>query len=313
MGFRFRPRFRLLPGVRLGVGPGGPSLVLGPRGLAYRVDQRGRHIETAVPGLPLIFTAHTFEDSSADESLLKTGARQVAKGAEEDAMTTLMKSQDDPAAAFLVGLLALRQREFSRAIAYLRFALDHSDQMAALFQSEGLSPAMELMITPEITSAVQPDRRGLLLALTEAYQEVGRTEEALQCLDQLHDEAPRDIVGGVSRAELLTGLSDPAGWQEVVSLTDGLSCKSKWHAVFLLYRARALALLERYDEAISALTEGLRPVGPEEPAVTLALHYDRGRIYQDREEYEAARADYQAIYDRFPDYLDVAQRLGHAP
>ena len=313
MGFRFRPRFRIFPGVRVGVGPGGPSVVLGPRGLGYRVDSRGRHIETALPGLPIIFTAHTFEGSSGASSGLAGACACLRKGDEEEALRRLLKLPDDPGAAFLVGLIALRQQDFSRAIAYLRFAEENLEAMTVSFQELGSKPSMELLITPELTAPVGPDLRGILLALTESYQHVGRDAEAEACLRRLRQFDPRDIVVGISLAEFLLGSEELSGPREVVAMTEGLRAATHWHAALLLYRGRASTRLEKIDEALQAYGEGLTFSGEdEEPAVTLALRYERGRLNQERQEYDRARDDYEAIEAVFPGYLDVPQRLGLA-
>jgi hypothetical protein len=56
MGFRFRRTLKIIPGVRLNLSLGGPSVSLGPRGLHYTVGMRGTRITAGIPGSGLFWT-----------------------------------------------------------------------------------------------------------------------------------------------------------------------------------------------------------------------------------------------------------------
>lgn len=68
MGFRFRRSIRLLPGVRLNLSKGTPSLSVGPRGLTANIGRRGVRTTVGLPGSGLSYTSRTTPWGGGDEA-----------------------------------------------------------------------------------------------------------------------------------------------------------------------------------------------------------------------------------------------------
>jgi hypothetical protein len=66
MGFRFRRSIRLLPGVRLNLSKGTPSISVGPRGLTTNIGKRGVRNTVGLPGSGLSYTTRTTPWGDAD-------------------------------------------------------------------------------------------------------------------------------------------------------------------------------------------------------------------------------------------------------
>lgn len=63
MGFRFRKTINIIPGVRLNLSNGAPSLSVGPRGASVSIGSRGTYANLGLPGTGLSY--RTRLDSSA--------------------------------------------------------------------------------------------------------------------------------------------------------------------------------------------------------------------------------------------------------
>lgn len=59
MGFRFRRSIRLLPGVRLNLSKGTPSISVGRRGFTTNIGKRGVRNTIGLPGSGLSYTTPT--------------------------------------------------------------------------------------------------------------------------------------------------------------------------------------------------------------------------------------------------------------
>ncbi len=59
MGWRFRRGIRLLPGVRLNLSRGLPSVSVGTRGLTTNIGRRGVRTTAGLPGSGLSYTSRT--------------------------------------------------------------------------------------------------------------------------------------------------------------------------------------------------------------------------------------------------------------
>jgi hypothetical protein len=53
MGFRFRKSINIIPGVRLNLSNGAPSLSVGPRGASVSFGSRGTYANLGLPGTGL--------------------------------------------------------------------------------------------------------------------------------------------------------------------------------------------------------------------------------------------------------------------
>lgn len=55
MGFRFRKSINIIPGVRLNLSNGAPSLSVGPRGASVSFGSRGTYANLGLPGTGLSY------------------------------------------------------------------------------------------------------------------------------------------------------------------------------------------------------------------------------------------------------------------
>ncbi len=58
MGFRFRRRVSIIPGLRINLSRSGPSLSIGHRGAWLTFGPRGRRVTLGLPGTGLYWTEH---------------------------------------------------------------------------------------------------------------------------------------------------------------------------------------------------------------------------------------------------------------
>lgn len=56
MGFRFRKRFKLAPGIRVNLSKSGASLSLGKPGSTLNLGKRGERVTTGIPGTGLSYS-----------------------------------------------------------------------------------------------------------------------------------------------------------------------------------------------------------------------------------------------------------------
>jgi len=134
----------------------------------------------------------------------------------------------------------------------------------------------------EVTAFIGPDRRGVLLALTEAYQGLQNPKEAITCLRQLRKLDPEDVAVRLSLAELLME-TQPEGkkvWKEVIQLAEDIDNDSAVHTAMLLYKAQALRQLGLLDAASSLLTTARRRKKDRSDELLNALQYERALVYE---------------------------------
>ncbi|PBA93695.1 DUF4236 domain-containing protein, partial [Klebsiella pneumoniae] len=55
MGFRFRKSISIIPGVRINLSNGAPSLSVGPRGASLSFGKRGTYANLGLPGTGLSY------------------------------------------------------------------------------------------------------------------------------------------------------------------------------------------------------------------------------------------------------------------
>lgn len=344
MGFRFWRRIQILPGLTLNLSRSGASISLGPRGAKLTMGPRGVRATAGLPGTGIFYTtklggrsgkaptpSHTAarpgpEASSPrltlgffrrlvtpdDEEALVDGCRELVQGRDAAALAHLRKAVHLADGAFLAGALALKLGQFDQAIAWLQEALRRHDQLGRHFAKYGVVTTVELPITEELFAMVGPDRRGVLLALTEAYQQSGQSVHARDCLEQLIRLVPGDPVVRVSLAELLMELQpdDPETCRRVLKLTGGAARPGPVQTTLLLYRARALHRLGLLEAARDTLTTALRHPRSCSIELVRALRYERALVYEALGQSSRARQEWERLYAEAPDDADVAARLG---
>ena len=345
MGFRFWRRVRIAPGVFLNLSGGGASVSFGPRGAKLTIGRRGVRATAGIPGTGLYYTTKVggsrkrarktpkpetkpptdpaealklgFFDrlftSKTDEALID-GCRELHLGHHRKALEHFRSAPDLPDAAFLAGFMALRLKMPAIAAQHLERALREPGKLGQRLRKYGIRATFELPITSELVATVEVNRRGAHLGAVEAYQALGRTEEALRHLEALRRLEPDDLVVRVSLAELLleTHPDDRRVCRRVVRLASDVDNEGPVHAALLLYKARALRRLGLLDAAKDTAAAGLRRKKGRSAELLRALRYERALAWEGLGRHRQARADLEAIFSEDPDYEDVAERLGLA-
>ncbi len=339
MGLRFFRRVRLAPGLTLNLSKSGGSLSFGGRGARLTVGgRRGSRATVGLPGTGLYYTTAVgsprhgrrrappppspeqrltlgfFERllTPPEERHFVDGLRAVVRGDETAALGQFRQARGLPDSAFLAGMLELKREHYAAAAEYLRAAAD-SGRLGALCAKYGIDAAVSLPITDEISARLAPERTGALLALVEAYQRLDRRQAAVDCLLELREAAPDDIVVQLSLAELLmdTDENDPDYCRAVVQMTARIENESPLHAALMLYKGKALRGLGMHRAARDVLTAALRRKKERPPALLHALRYERGRVYQALGQRGRARTEFERLYAEAPAYRDVEDRLFH--
>jgi tetratricopeptide (TPR) repeat protein len=343
MGFRFFKRINILPGVTLNLSKSGPSLSVGPRGARVTIGRTGTRATLGVPGTGMHYTtkigggrkpkrgqgrrsrpaaqatteapqADYFDNlkASGEEKSLVEGCRELAAGNLPGALEHLQSASGLADGAFLAGFAALQQGQPEEAARFLEAALQRQADLGRSLSKFGLEPAIELPITEEVAARIQPAAEGVLLALAETLEHLGRRPEALAHLRRLHQLDPADVVVRLSLAELI--LDSPPltseAYQEVARLGEGIENDTPVHTALLLYQARALRGLGLAQAAEAVLAQAARRKKGRPADLLCAVHYERALAFQDAGEAERARAELEKVYAMSPGYEDVAARLG---
>jgi predicted Zn-dependent protease len=208
-----------------------------------------------------------------DEVTLVAGWRALAAGDEEAANAAFRESSKIPDGAVAAGYLALRRGRASDAARYLEFALKHETALGTVARKYGAEMRLTLPITEELSASLGIDAEGVLLALTESYQQEGRVDSARSCLERLRSLRPDDVLVQLSLAELLLeeAPTDPGRCSTVIGLSETAE-QSANAAALLLYRSRALRVLRRFGDAQAALLRAREMSGlPAELSAALRL------------------------------------------
>ena len=336
-GFQFRKSFTLLPGVRFNISKSGLSVSLGPKGAHVTAGPRGTQLYLDLPGSGMYYRkkldapehkkdghAETEQDQAldvgflqrlttpADELELVETLRALNAGDEEAAFRHAQQTIHLADGAFLAGFLALKNGQFTEAADYFKRALEKKDELGKVFDKYEVDMTVELPLTEEIAVHIRPDENGVLLALAEAYQREGRAELAIETLLRLLQNNPDDIVVRLSLAELYDQRypNSAQAQQQIVKLAEDVHNESPVHAALMLYRARALRKLGLLDGALDTVNKALRRKKGYPSDLLLALHYERGLIYEAMGREKEARKEFEKVYAEAPSYEDVAAKLG---
>lgn len=187
------------------------------------------------------------------------GCRAVVQGADQEALVHLRNASRLADGAFLAGLVALKLNRFEEAAEYLSGIIDRERELDRYISKFGITVKVRLAITDEVFTLVEPDMRGVLLALSQAYVKQKRWQDGLVHLLRLRHLEPYDIAARLVTVEWLLQArpGDMESCEEIIRLTEGQSCDSALEAALLLDRARALKTLGRLREAWNALDKVL--------------------------------------------------------
>ncbi len=349
MAFRFFRRLKLAPGVTLNLTKRGGSLSFGPRGAKLTAGTSGVRRTLGVPGTGLWYTEHAGAKrgrgtgrsrgsanrspptptvrprdrlklgffkrlfTPQEEKNFVDGMRELALGNAEKAYPLLVKAAHLPDAAFMDGMQALKTGRLDEAEEHLCRAGRKHAGLGRLFEKYGLALAISLPVTERISAQTGPSLRGIHLALAEIHQAQGRWQEAVRNLRKLHKNNPADPVVTLSLCELLVEESGTEqACREVVELTKTVDNESEIHAALLLWKGKALRLLDLPTAARDTLTAAFRRKKDRSDDLLHAIQYERILTYEALGANSRARQELEKLYAAAPDYQDVAARLGVA-
>ncbi|GAB4510157.1 MAG: hypothetical protein OHK0046_06430 [Anaerolineae bacterium] len=237
----------------------------------------------------------------------------IDKGDYEQAYIEARQSANTADGAFLAGFLALRQQAWQDAIEYFERALELRDDLGTLFAEYHVDMRVDLPITEEFLTTISPSRRGCLLALAEAHQQLGNKQLAIDYLHQLQEEyGNHDLMINLLLAELYdqTYADDPEIQHQIVALAEGVRNESPIHAALMFYHGRALRRLEVLEGARETLTEALRRKKDYPSDLLVGLRYERALVYEKMGSEKKAQKEFEKIYALSPNYANVADRIG---
>lgn len=341
MAFRFFKRIKVLPGITLNLSKSGGSLSVGPRGAKITIGPKGIRRSVGIPGTGLYHTTHTSYKSSAssrpkyepavpsrqdrltlgffkrlltpdDEKTLVDGLKELSIGNISAAFEQFKKASHLTDGAFLAGILSLKNESFQESATYLQYALSNLNNLGMYFNKYGVSARVSIPVTEGISATIEPDERGIRLALAEAYQGMNDLERAIDNLKILLDLDPFDTaIIKLSMAELLfeSGLKDKTRMQEIIDLAGTVKNESDMHATLMLYKARALRKLNLPAASKELLSEALRKKSGRSEDILKALRYERALAYEDMGQGKRARTEFEKLYAEDSNYEDLKVRL----
>lgn len=187
------------------------------------------------------------------------GCQAIVQGCDEEAFMHLRKAVHLADGAFLAGVLALKMDRPAEAGEYLSSITERERELDRYISKAGITVTVRLPISEEVSTMVDPDMRGVLLALSQAYVKQKRWQDGLVHLLRLRHLEPYDTAARLVMVEWLLQArpGDRESCEEIIRLTEGQSCDSAFEAALLLDRARALKNLGRLREAWNALDKVL--------------------------------------------------------
>ena len=250
--------------------------------------------------------------TSAEEQAFVDGLRAMVEGDQVVALAHLRGATHLADGAFVAGCLALQAGALEEATTDLEAAVGASAGLGRTFDRYGIQVTLLLHVTDEISASLEPNLESALIALVEAYQRLGRTDDALARLRQLQTLVPTDPIVRLSIAELLVHRKpvDRASFEEAAKLGEYVPNDSAIHAAIRLHRATALRGLDLPDAAVALLSETLRRTADRPVELLHALRYERALAYDAAGQPKRARLDLERLYAEAPGYEDVAARLG---
>ncbi|MBB5021372.1 DUF4236 domain-containing protein [Desulfurispira natronophila] len=346
MAIRFWRRIRIAPGITLNLSKRGGSLSLGRRGARVTFGRRGKRATVGIPGTGLSYSRQYPHGSSsqrskrtsteasrperissaehlklsilqriftpAAEKAFVYACREVIEGRIEAALPWLEKATSQADGAYLAGAVHMNLKNLEQASRCLQSAASNHTSLGKLFSKYEVEGTVYLSITNEVSVPIEPNQRGVLLGLAEIYQLQQRHDEALDILQQLRQLHPGDLEIRLSLAELLLSGESPEkqSAQQVFELIGDISNESEINAALMLYKGRALRILELPTAARNTLTPALRRKKDRSKRLLLTLRYERALVYQELGQNSRYRSELEKIYATSSDYADVAHRLG---
>jgi tetratricopeptide (TPR) repeat protein len=165
---------------------------------------------------------------------------------------------------------------------------------------------MQLPITEHVSATVGFDSIGATLVLAEVYQELGRKQEAIGLVQQVHEVLPDDDAVRLSLADLLYDDDDFRG---LVELTQGVENRDDVTLATLHLRAKALANEGLMEPAVELLSSCLRRTAGRDQDLLKEIRYNRAEAYELLGDKRKARADWSKLVAEDAFYRNARERL----
>lgn len=209
----------------------------------------------------------------------------------------------------LSGLLEIQAGSPADAIPYLEKVVRARTSLpdALLTRYLADSPGIELQVTRLVSAFVPWSSLLAALALAEAYQAVGRVDEAIGLLQQLRAQRSEPALT-LSLSELL---AERGAWKEVNELGAGVTNEDDLSLQIKLFQAQALEAQGLGEAATSVYNQCLRSKKRDRSLLT-AARYGRGRRLLALGRRKSAARDLGLVYAEDPAYADVASLVAAA-
>jgi tetratricopeptide (TPR) repeat protein len=341
MGFRVYKSVKLGKGVRLNLSKTGVGISAGVPGARYSVHSSGRTVKTVgVPGTGVYYRKDSYSKSGRTsgsrsapapttptypkagvlapkaEKVFVQGVTAYMQGRHADALAALRDAEARDTGGqhvgeeFFAGMSLVGLERIPEAIPYLEAVLSSDLSIPdPLMSKYGIGGAMGIGVTPAVSVTVPMSNLAVALILAEAYQLTDQRQRAIELLESLGAEAPREPVFSLSLADLYI---EGQQWDDIVRVTDGLQTNDDDATLNILaFRAYALNELGMPEAALALTKECLR-TKKRNPDLLRFARYIRGRAYESAGKASMARKEYEKVYAEDANYADVAGRLGLA-
>jgi len=183
------------------------------------------------------------------------GCRAIVLGQDETALLHLRKVLHLADGAFLAGVVALKMNRLAEATEFLSSITERECALDRHLSRAGISVAVRLPVSDEVSAEVNPDLQGVLLALSLAYLKQKRWRDARGQLQRLRRIQPYDTAAKLAMAEwhLRARPGERQAFVEVIRLAEGIEGESAIEAALLLDKTKALRGLGRIAEALTTL------------------------------------------------------------
>jgi tetratricopeptide (TPR) repeat protein len=200
-------------------------------------------------------------------------------------------------------------------IGHLEAVVESRVELPDRWQAKYLPPGLVNMgltvrITDRVSARAALDLVGAALMLAEHYQHVGRLDEAIGLVQQLHAANPADTGIMLSLCDLLSADGDYEG---VVEVARDASNSNDLGVALLHLKGGALFALGRRFAALAALRDALAKTANRDPDLLKAVRYHRALAHEAMGQNKRARRDLERLFAADPDYEDVRERLAARP
>ena len=335
---RFRKSVKLGPGVRLNVSKRGVGVSGGVRGARVSAHTSGRRTTSVgVPGTGLGYThtrgggkskasrgappaapvasmpkpgmfapKHEKRFAKALNALLKNdraGALRLFKESSEEDTSNRAVADD-----LFAGLLTAEAGNSTDAIPYLESVVSSEVELPdALMQKYRVGGHLPITVG-HIELEVPWSSIAAALALSSAYQQTDRHDEAIGVLQQLADVGDDPAV----LLALCDLYADAGAWDEIVDAAAGTTNEDDLTLQLRLYQARALREQGMQQAALEAYKDALRSK-KRDPELLKEARYHRGKLLLELGKTSQAMRDLETVYAADPLYEDVTDLVSVNP